>query len=288
MEKYYRFAGLDFLIDLADERAYRDERWLGPFRVDSVQSPHCFHYEIVDALVTPGGTEIVAQPGFRIYREGDWTVRYIGSVQESWDRAYIRAAHRVKEHQVQLKSSQFPAAVGVNTVLNSMMIEHLIARNGGYVFHTSYIQRDGKAILFTAPSGTGKSTQAELWKELRGVEIVNGDRAAVRIVGGEILADGIPFSGSSRYCLNRTLPIAAVVYLRQAPITTIRRVCGVEAFFKIWEGVSVNTWDKEDVDLVSGAVKRVVEQVPVFQLSCTPDESAVLALEQALRKQETL
>ena len=78
------------------------------------------------------------------------------------------------------------------------------------------------------------------------------------------------------------VPLTAVVYLKQAPQTTIRRLRGAEAFRRVWEGVSVNVWDKNDVSMVMETVSRVIESVPVWHLACTPDESAVIALEQQL------
>lgn len=277
-------AGIDVLFELPNDRMYNDDRNLAPFRVETAQNPHCFRFRMVKELEAPTGMEIMIQPDLRVYKQEDWTVYYIGSVRQSWKSAYIRAAHHGKEHNIQLKTSQFPERVGTHTVLNCLQVEHLIAQNGGFVFHTSYINWEGKAILFTAPSGTGKSTQAELWRKYRGTEIINGDRAAVRIVDDTVWAEGIPFSGSSTYCKNVTLPIAAVVYLQQAPVTTICRLHGVEAFLKIWEGCSINTWDKEDMNLVSDAVLKLVEKVPVYKLACTPDETAVIALEQVLRE----
>ena len=52
----------------------------------------------------------------------------------------------------------------------------------------------------------------------------------------------------------------------------------------MWEGCSVNTWDREDMELVSEAVTKTVTTVPVYYLPCTPDRSAVIALEQALKE----
>lgn len=284
MEKYYRFAGLDFLIRLPEEKEYVDSWDLTPFEVDAVKSPHCFSFELAQRLEPPKGRCIAQSESFRIYEEGDWTVRYIGSVQHGWEDAYIRAAHRGTEHRVKLKASSFPEKISGHTVLTAMASEHLVAQNGGFIFHSSYIDLDGRGILFTAPSGTGKSTQAELWHSLRGAEILNGDRSAVRFADGAAIVEGVPFSGSSRICVNRTLPLTAVVYLSQAPETTIRRLKGYQAFARIWEGVSINTWDAEDMHLVSETVRRLCETVPVYHLACTPDESAVIALERMLRE----
>lgn len=284
MEKYYSFAGIELAIHASADRIYEDARYLTPFAVDAVTDPHRFSFEMVDALTPPEGECVYQEGGFRVYQEGPWQVRYIGSVSQCWDAAYMRAAHLDKEHLIQLKKEQFPGRFGTNSVLSCIAAEHLVAQAGGFVFHSSYIRWQGRAILFTAPSGTGKSTQAELWRTLRGAEVINGDRSAVRVTDDGIVVSGIPFAGSSQICKNQTLPLAAIVYLDQAPRTSIRRLQGFEAFRRIWEGVSVNAWDKEDMALVSGAVERTAQTVPVFYLPCTPDETAVIALEQALRE----
>lgn len=283
-EKYYRLAGVELAVSLPTERMYEEELMLAPFRVDSVADPHRFCVTLSETLPPPQGEEIAALPGCRVYQQGQETVRYIGSVQQGWDRAYIRASHQGQHHAVQLKADQFPARVGVKTVLNALGIEHLVVRQQGVILHASYVAWQGRGILFTAPSGTGKSTQAELWRELRGGEIINGDRAVIRLADGAVQAAGIPFSGSSCYCGNRTLPLAAIVYLQQTPQTTIRALHGFQAFRRVWEGCSVNTWDGTDMALASDTVQQAVSRVPVYLLACTPDESAVNALQQMLRE----
>lgn len=284
MERYYSFAGVEIALDIPEDRFYTDERDLAPFAVDSVKDPHRYEFTFVEELMPPEGDCVAAPGGFRVYLSGENQVRYIGSVQEDWTNAYMRVEHRDKIHRAELKRSQFPGRVGTHTVLDALAAEHLIAREYGVVFHSSYIAHNGRAILFTAPSGTGKSTQADLWHNLRGSEIINGDRSAIRVVNDVVYAAGVPFSGSSQICVNRTLPLAAIVYLGQAPETSISRVRGYQAFARIWEGCSVNTWDEEDLRRASEVVKHTASTVPVFYLPCTPDESAVIALERALRE----
>ena len=283
MERHYRFAGVELCVSMPEELFYDNEYHLAPFRVDRTEKPHIFRFTAAEKLDPPAGTCILEDPGLRIYSDGHRRLRYLGTVENAWENAYIRAEHRGREHDVQVKAGEICGRITSKTVLNSIEIQHLLARAGGFAFHCAYIGWNGGAILFTAPSETGKSTQAELWKKHRGAQIINGDRAAVRIHGGQILAEGIPFAGSSDDCLNRSLPVTAVVCLSQAPVTSIRRLRGYEAFVRIWEGCTVNTWDREDVALVSDAVKRLAETVPVFHLACTPDESAVVALENAMK-----
>lgn len=282
MERYYRFAGVEVLVSMEDSLFYRDERRLAPFRVEKVTDPWEFHFQMAEELPEPQGKLVVRQPAFSVWQE-EGTVRYIGG-----ETPRIRILRQGKRHWVLVRRNPYSDTIGTKTVLECMGAEHLIAQNHGFVFHCSYIAYEGQAILFTAPSETGKSTQAELWRRLRGAEIINGDRAAVHLADRMLYAEGIPFSGSSRDCENRSLPIRAIVYLGQAPQTSIRRMRGYEAFSRIWEGVSVNTWDKDDVERVSAVVQQAAGQIPLFHLPCTPDESAVTALEAELRKLETL
>lgn len=273
------------MVSIPEDRIWDWDDRLETFRVDQAEDPHIFEVEWVDHLPEPDGKYVEAAGTFCVYEHMDSRIRYVGYEMNSWKKGMIRIESKGKNHKIQVKNEPAWKKMPVNKMLESFSVEHLIARNDGFVFHCSYIDHDGKAILFTAPSQTGKSTQAELWKQYRGAGIINGDRAAVRLVDGDLMAEGIPFAGSSQYCENRSLPIETIVYLGQAPQTSIRKMRGYEAFFKIWEGVSVNTWDKEDMERVSAVVQQVVTRIPVYHMPCTPDESAVIALEEMLRKQ---
>lgn len=283
--RYYRFAGLNVAISMAEELVSDSAYRLEPFRGVPTTDACSFYFQKVDNLPYPEGKLLAEEPHFFVISQEKTEIRYVGACRENWENAYIRAEHFGKEHRILLLRERISGTIGNKVILESLGAEHLIARNHGFIFHCSYIDHNGKAILFTAPSGTGKSTQADLWAKYRDSEIINGDRAAVRLAEGVLLAEGIPFAGSSQYCKNKSLPIEAIVYLGQAPKTTIRRLRGYEAFAKIWEGVSVNTWDKTDLELVSDVVQKIAERIPVFHMPCTPDESAVIVLEEALRKQ---
>lgn len=288
MEKYYRFAGIELAVRIPEERMYRDELRLEPFRTDRVRDPHIYQVSAVKTLPAPEGAELAIQPGVRCYAsEGGYT-RYQGAVQEDHSGAHILTRHRGKYHEILVREDMLSEKISARLVLNGLDVEHLVASEGGAILHASCIGYEGRAIVFTAPSETGKSTQAELWKSRRGAEIINGDRAVLIREQGVICAAGLPFSGSSRYCANRTLPLMAVVYLKQAPETTIRKLRGAEAFRRLWEGLSVHTWHRTDMEKTADLAEKLLGQVPVYELACTPDETAVEALEAQLRKQVSL
>lgn len=288
MEKYYRFANVALCVSMEDSQMFQDELQLRPFRVDSVKNAHHFTVATAEQLPAPAGHELAGYSAYRVFSAAGGYARYTGAVADSLDGAYICAVHQDREHTVTISRNYCPDVISARLVLNALDVEHLVASEGGLILHASYIEWQGKGILFTAPSETGKSTQAELWKTHRNARIINGDRAAVITHQGQVCAAGLPFSGSSRYCENVTAPLAAVVYLRQAPVTTIRNLRPLEAFRRIWEGCNVNPWHREDLDRAAGMVETLLHQVPVYELSCTPDESAVIALEAQIRKQVSL
>lgn len=286
MKEYgYRFAGMNIRLLLPEDMEFPKEYRLAPFAAAPTPQGHTFRFETVESLSAPAGRCLTRQPSFWIYEEGERRVRYLGNLGENWTDASVRAEHRGKDHRILLKKSEFGNRLYCKTVLDVLAAEHLLVRSNALVFHCAFIEWKGKAVLFTAPSETGKSTQADLWHRHRGVTIVNGDRAAIRVTeSGEILAEGIPFSGSSPYCENRSLPLAGIVYLAQAPQTTIRKLRGAQAFARVWEGVTVNTWDRTDLELASVLTEKIAQTVPVWYMPCTPDEDAVITLERELER----
>lgn len=286
MEYYYRFSGVELAVEVPEGLSYPDHGHLAPFRVDRVSNPHRFVYELVDELPPPEETVVATFPGFRVYAREGAQVYYIGAVEQSWRGAYMQAAHQGYDHRVLMTADRIGKVLGAHTVLNAIGPERLLAQAEGMILHASFVSWNGRGILFTAPSGTGKSTQAELWRKYREGRILNGDRVALRLTGQGVLAEGIPFAGSSQYCENGSVPPAAIVYLKQAPENRISRLQGAAAFLKLWEGTSLDTWDKEQLEQVSHILTRVIWQVPVYLLECTPDERAVITLEQALKGAE--
>lgn len=284
MKRQYEFAGIGIEIDIPDQWMYEDERVLKDFRIDTSLSPHRFQFHMTDSFDSPAGTLEASYPDYRAYVDGDTQLRYIGAVSQSWENAYLRVLHQNKDHTVHVKQSVINKGIGIKTVLNSLAAEHLVLEANGAILHASFIAHNGQALLFTAPSETGKSTQAQLWANLRNADIINGDRAVIRLIDGKPHACGIPFAGSSKHCKNATLPLAAIVYLGQASETTIGTFGFKTAFRKVWEGCTVNTWNPDDLNKAIDIVQNITLQVPVYHLQCTPDESAVIALEKELEK----
>lgn len=170
-------------------------------------------------------------------------------------------------------------------LLSSIGLETILLRHGRCILHASFISVRGRAILFTAPSGTGKSTQAELWRRHRYAEIINGDKAVICNRGEEVFACGLPLCGSSGICRNETIPLAAVVVLAQGKENSAVRLRGAQAMKTVLPQIYTQPNEPEAVNGALAAAARIAERVPVFFLRCLPDESAVTCLEEMLKKE---
>lgn len=285
MERYYKIAGTTLCIKGKDDEMYTQERKIEPFHIEKTDADYEYDFSIEEKLSEVRGECIYRDASKRIYQDGEVRIQYTGVVKDNVEKAYIRSESIGNLTSVQIKRKELPDRITSKVVLNALGIESLIFKTGGFILHSAFINVDGKAILFTAPSGTGKSTQAELWEKFRHAEIINGDRAVIQIRDEKIVACGIPFSGSSEHCKNEILPIGAIVYLTQATETSIKPLREIQAFRKIWEQITLPVWETKVVEQISERLETVLKKVPVYYLSCTPDESAVIALENELTKE---
>lgn len=145
----------------------------------------------------------------------------------------------------------------------------------GILLHSSFICYNGSGVLFSAPSGTGKSTQAALWQQFCSADVINGDRAGLRRIDGRWTAFGLPYAGSSGIYRNESAPLAAIVVLRQAKENRIRRLSPLEAVKQLLPEISSHGWDRDYMAELLPLVSSLVDEVPVFMLECLPDEGAV-------------
>ncbi|MBR0258298.1 MAG: hypothetical protein IJQ58_11215 [Synergistaceae bacterium] len=87
-----------------------------------------------------------------------------------------------------------------------------------FLFHGSCISVNGEGYIFTAPSGTGKSTHSALWRKLLGERavMVNDDKPIIRITNGRAYAYGTPFTGKHMLGNNIHVPVKAVCVLHRS------------------------------------------------------------------------
>lgn len=147
---------------------------------------------------------------------------------------------------------------------------------GATVLHSAAMAYRGQAVLFSAPSETGKSTHSGLWKKYYGddVTLFNDDTPVIRNVDTMPIACGTPFSGKTDINENVEYPLKGIVFLKQAKENTIRKLSSVEAVIRLLnetrKPIFENLMDKH-MDILNG----ILQKVPIYELGCTISKEAV-------------
>ena len=166
-------------------------------------------------------------------------------------------------------------------LLNALFLTYLSTRQA-IEMHASLVQTGDTGVMFLGPSCIGKTTQAELWMQYRGAEIINGDMVFVKKEEDRFLGCGSPWHGSSPYCLNKQVPLSALIVLKQSKQNTIRRLTGFEMVSSVMSSVFWPTWYREGYEAACETFDTLLNTVPVYELSCRPDEDAVKLTEETI------
>lgn len=160
----------------------------------------------------------------------------------------------------------------------------LLLPQGVLLFHCSAVALDGRAYLFTAPSGTGKSTHARLWKERFGdrLTMLNDDKPLLRFFpDGRVLACGTPFAGKEQLHTDAQAEVGGILVLRQAPRNTIRPLTAQEAF-PIFYQQALRGLQQPQLVRASLDLLHRLSQIPTYVLGCTISQEAVTLAHQTL------
>lgn len=153
-------------------------------------------------------------------------------------------------------------------------LEDVLLRRNAFLLHSSVVMHQGKAVLFCGPSGTGKSTQAKLWNEHLGAQILNGDRCVIMQKDDGFYGGGSPLAGSSGIYRKEQAPIAGIFLISHGEQNSISRL-GFDAFPSLFSQTLVNSWDTDFMDRIIDLYQKLFEIVPIYHFECLPDVSAV-------------
>ena len=275
----YRFGGMTLALESPEGVA--DSPLCRPFRVEEGPVDHTIALTFSDRLPQP--PEGAAHWGvtYRWYTEaGRHTLQRYSAPGRAPQFDY--AVTRGSRTEVVFAESYRPAA-SAQTVLEAASLFDILADAGMLVLHSAYIvTRQGQGILFSGPSGIGKSTQAALWQRYAGAEIINGDRALVRPQGRTV--SGVFYAGTSGICRNVTAPLQAVILLEQGAKNRICTLRPREAFARLLSQCAYHQRDAVSAGRMTELAAQLVTGIPVRQLTCRADEDAVRTLEEELRR----
>lgn len=285
MEKFYKLGP----VTLCMRNWPRDIRW--PFAGWKL-----------DAYLTPAETaDIVAEydPAFSAEETDSWRILEVSATakrmeqtlpngwflwkQAGSDGSLLQFAVCPEESRIVLSKDTTDSCGMAALEALTFFIFPLLLQHNILSIHSVLLEHKGQGILIAAPSGTGKTTHARLWRDTKNALILNGDRAACYQKDGKWMAFGTPWCGTSGEHINRCVPVRALVLLRQGEKNEILPVESMEMLAQVMPLLS-QPLSPNGQSTALDLLDAFLTAVPVIGLACTPDAAAVDTLEDYLQK----
>lgn len=184
----------------------------------------------------------------------------------------VARERRVWEERAQRGVSDYvnPADGTLEALAVHRALAERCASDGYLLFHGSAIAVDGETYLFTAPSGTGKSTHTRLWRERFGAraEMVDDDKPFLKITASGVTAFGTPWNGKHRLGGNIARPLKAVILLERDTTDHIERWDARDAFPALFRQC-YSAGDPVAVAQTMRLLGQLCRSAALYRLGCT-------------------
>lgn len=288
MKREFSVAGHNFRVVLPDAHPlWMEIGQYDPFVVDV--DDVIFELELVEELdlaertlyfdqpTEPGETKIV------IYKVGDdWC--FESSITSKHPVSMKLWANSDFSSSKLLICDQSQSLFALN---NALMLQYAFRTVGMFTLemHASVVENAGKAFLFLAKSGTGKSTHSRMWLEnIHGSSLLNDDNPIVRVFeDGQVRVYGSPWSGKTPCYKNEDYPVGAFVKIHRAPENSIERLSVVESFALLYSSSSGIKFDSKMGDEISATISKIVGLSRCFVLNCLPNAHAAKVCFEAVK-----
>ncbi len=279
MRKFYSFCENRICMD-APLFCHENVEWKR-FETDACEPDISLTLERCKKLPEPVGEFLGKSGDVLVYADGTKIYRHVKMGIENGALTVFDYANPT-ESKTFFEETNYHVMADSRFIWNSVSMQQIMIAKNSLIFHSSFIGHKGRGLLFSAPCGTGKSTQAALWQKHRNAEVINGDKAGVVIKDNSVRVCGIPICGTSGISQNKSFPLGAIVLLGQDKKNTVIRIGGVEAISGLLGNIYLDFLHAEERIVCIDLLEKLVDSVPIYRLLCTPDEDAVTALENAL------
>lgn len=206
--------------------------------------------------------------------EGDRTLDYTISTTTD-DIAYEREKSKQEDIKEGIAIREFSDAY-LETIAVYRKICKCLLEKDILLFHGSVISVDGIGYLFTAKSGTGKSTHTKYWREYfkdRAV-MINDDKPLLEIKENKVYAYGTPWDGKHRLSTNTCVPLKAICILQRGDTNTISKIDKKDAYTMLLQQVNRPIGDVSAMNKTLELVDALSNCVEFYSLHCTMDITA--------------
>lgn len=161
---------------------------------------------------------------------------------------------------------------------------YLAQKNNMMAIHSASILYQDKAWLFSAPSGTGKSTHTNLWNKLFDTPIINGDLNLIAFENGLPVIHGTPWCGTSGISDTETYPLGGIILLKQAKEDCVTELSEDQQQLQVMQRFISPTWSEEMLHHNCKFVSKLAPQILICKLFCTKEDTAAIIMREYIDK----
>lgn len=176
----------------------------------------------------------------------------------------------------ELKTLETAQYMGTGAWFARRLLDHQ-----GIQLHASAVIFEGKAYLFSAPCGTGKSTHTEKWVRLFGARYLNDDKPALRFVDGGWIAYGTPWSGKHDISSPEGVPLGGIAFLKRGQENSIEPLQPSKAVPLLLSQVT-RVHPMAQTERLLELADRLLRSIPVWELTCRNDDEAAYVAHRAM------
>jgi hypothetical protein len=276
MNEYYNIAGIN--LKITGVSLASDEQFC-PFICAPVENPDTVMSVVSEAIEADTGLDFI----YSLRREVKWIkldgggtlLSFVGKDDDVCANALV--SPNWKEIKIYVNENNAPENYLWRPVL-SVLFYHVGLFHRSTAIHATAIKYNGGAIAFSAHSGTGKTTHADLWVNNFGAEYINGDTPLLKFINDGLYVCGSAWSGTAGIYKDLRVPMKSLVFLEQYPENIIEKLDPVQAMKRIFPLCLLPLYDRKMASLALDIIEDIVTRADCWLLKCTPDiEAAELA-----------
>ena len=218
--------------------------------------------------------------------QSDEPIEFVIKTAES-DIGYERKRSELTDEKEGIPIRHFTDSYLETLSVYRHLCERLIDK-GILLFHGSVIAVDGVAYLFTAKSGTGKSTHTRLWREHFGERavMINDDKPLLKITDSGVTVYGTPYDGKHRISTNTSAPLKAICLLYRGEENQIRQVTRSEAYPMLLQQTH-RPMNGAKMQAVFTLLDKMCEHLKIYHLDCNMNPDAAIIAYQGMNTEKS-
>lgn len=280
MKRFYKVAEFVFSLEMPESDVWEKMKNMAPFLTDPADTIFSLKEETIPDLKTEPLYFSDKDPDMtmiKVYMAGEDYFVEIAPLPSRPIVADIWISKDFTDGKISFRDG-ISDSLKEFAINNALMLLYAFKTStlGALEFHSSVIMNAGKGYMFLGKSGTGKSTHSSLWlKHIPGSVLLNDDNPVVRVHDdGTIRVYGTPWSGKTPCYKQESVPVGAIVRIRQSPENHIERLALSLAYASVMASTSGLRAIRSVADGMHQTLARLVSTVPCYTLECRPDKEA--------------